>query len=259
MKTLHFESIDNVGHLKVNRPKALNALNSEVLEDLENFAKDVSKEKSLRALIIQGAGDKAFVAGADIKEMLSLSPKEAQAFSEKGQRAFSLIESLPFPVVAVVQGFALGGGFELALSCDLLFLEEKAKIGLPEVTLGLFPAFGGTQRLVRAVGLFHAKEMIFSGNFYSANEALKMGLANGVFKKETLMEEVNKRVEVIKKRSPVAIAQAKELIHKSGDWSLEEGLRNEALKFGEIFKTEDAQEGMQAFIEKRKAHFKGRG
>ena len=162
-KTLQFELSDGVGRLTVHRPQSLNSLNFQVLRDLENFAKQAPK--TMRVLILTGAGSRAFVAGADIKEMGALTPAEAKAFSEKGQRAFSAIEALPCPVLALVQGFALGGGLELALACDLLLLGEKARVGLPEVTLGLFPAFGGTQRLPRSIGLFKAKEMIFFRKF----------------------------------------------------------------------------------------------
>ena len=254
-KTLQFELSDGVGHLTVHRPQALNSLNFQVLQDLENFAEQTPED--MRVLIIKGAGSRAFVAGADIKEMGALTPEKAEAFSKKGQRAFSAIEALPCPVIALVQGFALGGGLELALACDLLLLGEKARVGLPEVTLGLFPAFGGTQRLPRSIGLFKAKEMIFSGNFYTAKEALEMGLANYVLPEDQLMEKALSLAEDIKKRGPLAVAQAKSLIHQAWDLPLKEGLAREAVEFGRIFKTEDSKEGLKAFIEKRPPIFKG--
>ena len=255
-ETLQFELSDGVGQLTVHRPQSLNSLNSQVLQELEDFAKQIPK--NLRVLIIKGAGSRAFVAGADIREMMALTPKEAEAFSKKGQKAFSAIESLSCPVIALIQGFALGGGLELALACDLLLLGEKAKVGLPEVTLGLFPAFGGTQRLARSVGFFKAKEMIFSGNFYTAKEALDMGLANYVLPEDQLMNKALSLAEDIKKRGPLAVAQAKVLIHQARDLPLKEGLTREAVEFGRIFKTEDAKEGLEAFIKKRPPVFKCR-
>lgn len=253
-ETLQFELSDSVGQLTVHRPQSLNSLNSQVLQELEDFTKQITK--NLQVLIIKGAGSRAFVAGADIKEMMALTPQEAEAFSKKGQRAFSAMESLPCPVIALIQGFALGGGLELALACDLLLLGEKAKVGLPEVTLGLFPAFGGTQRLARSVGLFKAKEMIFSGNFYTAKEALEMGLANYVLPEDQLMNKALSLAEDIKKRGPLSVAQAKALIHQARDLPLKEGLTREAVEFGRIFKTEDAKEGLKAFIEKRPPVFR---
>lgn len=254
-KTLQFELSHGIGQLTICRPQSLNSLNAQVLQELSDFAKRTPE--GLRVLIIKGAGDRAFVAGADIQEMAPLTSREAEAFSRKGQQAFSAMESLPFPVIALIQGFALGGGLELALSCDLLLLGEKARVGLPEVTLGLFPAFGGTQRLVRSVGFFKAKEMIFSGNFYTAEDALEMGLANYVLPEDQLMNKALSLAEDIKKRGPLAVAKAKALVHQARDLSLEEGLDLEAVEFGRIFNTEDSKEGLKAFIEKRKPVFKG--
>ena len=211
-------------------------------------------DKKIRTLILQGAGDKAFVAGADIKEMSQLKPKQAEEFSKKGQRVFSLIEALPYPVIALIKGFALGGGLELALACDILLLEEKAKIGLPEVTLGLFPSFGGTHRLVRVVGFYKAKEMIFSGAFYGAQEAYDMGLAQAVLSLEKLAPKAKEYAQTFQKRGPLALAKAKKLIqHTQPDTSFQLS----AQEFAQLFKSKDAKEGMQAFIEKRKPDFKG--
>ena len=253
-KHLQFEIKEEIGILTLSRPEALNALNQDILEELKHFFSQLDTKK-IRVLILKGAGEKAFVAGADIKEMLNLSPKEAQDFSKKGQDVFSLIEALPLPVIALIQGFALGGGLELALSCDILILSEKAKIGLPEVTLGLFPAFGGTQRLPRAVGFYQAKEMIFTGNFYTAQEALNRNLVNYVVVADKLMNKALELAQSIKKRSPNAIAQAKKLMQKGKDLSLSEGLKEEARCFGELFKTNNTKEGMKAFIEKRAPKF----
>ena len=254
-KNLQFEIKEDVGVLTLNRPEALNALNREVLGELESFFANLDLKK-LKVLILKGSGEKAFVAGADIKEMLELSSAEAKTFSETGQRAFSLIESLPLPVIALVQGFALGGGLELALACDILILGEKAKVGLPEVSLGLFPAFGGTQRLPRAIGLYRAKEMIFTGRFYTAQEALEMNLANYVVAQEELMNKALELAKIIKKRGPEALAKAKKLIQEGKDLNLKEGLKKEAEEFAALFETENAREGMKAFVEKRSAQFK---
>ena len=255
-ETLKFEIKEQIGYLTISRPKALNALNIKVLEEIELFIKNL-ETKRLRVLIVQGAGDKAFVAGADIKEMSSLTPEGAEKFSKKGQKVFSLIEGLPFPVIAIIQGFALGGGLELALSCDVLIMETKAKIGLPEVSLSLLPAFGGTQRLSRSVGLYKAKEMIFTGSFYQAQEAFDMGLANKVVNKEELLKTAESMAQIIKTRGPVAIDKAKKLIHQSRNLPMDKGLELEAKEFGDLFRCQDSKEGMEAFIKKRKAQFKG--
>ena len=170
---------------------------------------------------------------------------------------FSMLEALPFPVIAVIQGFALGGGLELALACDILLLEKGAKIGLPEVSLGLFPSFGGTQRLTKAVGIYKAKEMIFSGAFYTAQEAYSMGLAQAVLSKEKLMDKAEEYSKLFQKRGPLAIAQAKRLIQKSRSLDLESALDLESKEFGRLFDKKDSREGMRAFIEKRNPEFKG--
>ncbi|MCZ0932779.1 MAG: enoyl-CoA hydratase-related protein [Oligoflexia bacterium] len=255
-ETLKWEQKGAVGYLTLSRPKALNALNAKVFQELDHCLSSLDN-RSLRILIVQGAGDKAFVAGADIKEMSGLNAKEAEEFSKTGQKVFSLLEALPFPVIAVIQGFALGGGLELALACDILLLEENSKVGLPEVTLGLFPSFGGTQRLARAVGFYKAKEMIFSGNFYTAQEAYSMGLVNFALPKEKLMSQAEELSKIFQKRGPLAIAQAKQLIQKSYSLSLETALQLEAQEFGRLFDKQDSQEGMKAFIEKRPPQFKG--
>ncbi len=256
-ETLQLEQKGATAYLTISRPKSLNALNSKLLEELADCLSQLDT-KSLRALIIKGAGEKAFVAGADIKEMSSLTAPAAEEFAKKGQRAFSLLEALPIPVIAIIQGFALGGGLELALACDILIMDKEAKIGLPEVTLGLFPAFGGTQRLCRSVGFYKAKEMIFSGAFYTAQEAYKMGLANAVISKSKLMEKAEEYASLFAKRGPLAIAKAKELIQESHSLPLAEGLKREAKHFGELFNKQDSREGMEAFIQKREPVFKGR-
>ena len=255
-ETIKWEQKGAVGYLTVSRPKALNALNSKVFAELEDCLTHLD-EKSLRVLIVQGAADKAFVAGADIKEMSGFTAKQAEEFSKKGQSVFSLLEALPFPVIALVQGFALGGGLELALACDILLLEKNSKIGLPEVTLGLFPSFGGTQRLARAVGFYKAKEMIFSGNFYTAQAAYEMGLANAVLSKEELIKTAEEYSITFQKRGPLAISVVKKLIQNDKGLDLLSAFKWEAEEFGRLFNKEDSQEGMKAFIEKRPPQFKG--
>ncbi len=249
---LQFELSSEIGVLTIDRPRALNALNSEVLEELEVFTREVKQKKDLSVLMITGAG-KSFVAGADVKEMINFNREQATAFSKKGQRVFSLIESLPFPVISLVNGFALGGGWELALACDIILMSDKAKVGLPEVSLGLFPAFGGTQRLARAVGLYKAKEIIFSGNVYSAEEAFDMGLGNKVVPHSELVQTGLSLAENIKQKSSLGIRKAKKLIHEEDNLTLQKRLQIESEKFGELFDSPDTKKRMQAFLEKRTA------
>ncbi len=252
---LQLDSSDKITVLTINRPRALNALNSEVLNELESFACNPTELQSSRVLIITGAG-KSFVAGADIKEMVDFGREQAVAFAKKGQKVFSLIESLPVPVIAAVNGFALGGGLELALACDILLISDKAKIGLPEVTLGLLPAFGGTQRLMRAVGLYKAKEMICSGNIYSAQEVFEAGLGNKVAAHSELMKTALLLAKDIKQKTPLGIKKAKKLIHEEDNLTLNNRLQKEAEEFGRLFDSPDSKEGMQAFLEKRQPQFK---
>ncbi|MBY0358224.1 MAG: enoyl-CoA hydratase/isomerase family protein [Candidatus Obscuribacterales bacterium] len=256
-ETLEFTQEGHVGILTIQRPQALNALNAQVLAELTAFAKEIAVNKEIRALVITGAGEKAFVAGADIKSMADMTPAAAQAFSTTAQAAFNSIENLPFAVIAAVNGFALGGGCELALSCDIIIASEKAKFGLPEVTLGLLPSFGGTQRLPRAVGLFKAREMVFSGEFYSAQDCLRMGLVNKVTTPEELLPEAKKLAATIASRAPISVAKAKRSINNGFELPLEEGLKQEAVLFGELFNTQDQKEGIGAFIEKRQPAFTG--
>jgi enoyl-CoA hydratase len=244
----------------LNRPQALNALNSNVLDDLDNFLKTFAKDTSMRILILTGAGDKAFVAGADIKEISTLKDKKAAYdFALKGQRVFRQLEKLPQVVIGAINGFALGGGLELALSCDFLVSAPKAKFGLPEVSLGLIPGFGGTQRLSRWVGLARAREMIFSGNHYSAQEAFQMGLVNRIVdeaKGEGNCVELALQIcEKILEKSPLGIAQAKKAINNGYDLELDQGLDIEAKEFAELFGSAEQKEGIAAFIEKRKPQF----
>ncbi|MBV8327238.1 enoyl-CoA hydratase-related protein [Chryseobacterium sp.] len=256
-ETLIYHQKGHIGTLTINRPEALNALNETVLHELTLFGEHIRSNQEIRVLIITGAGDKAFVAGADIKAMQEMTPEEAEKFSHTAQTAFNQIENLPFAVIAAVNGFALGGGCELALSCDIILASGKAKFGLPEVTLGLLPCFGGTQRLPRAIGLYKAREMVFSGAFYSAETCKEFGFVNHVFAPEELLNEAQKLAETIALRGPVAVAKAKQSLNTGIELHISEGLRQEAALFGELFTTEDHHEGIEAFIEKRVPHFRG--
>lgn len=253
-KYIKYKLSDAIGYLTIDRPAALNALNSDLLDELKNVIENLQQKKP-RVLIIQGAGEKAFVAGADIKEMQNFNSSDAQAFAQKGQATFSLIESLPIPVIAAIDGFALGGGLELALACDIILMSDRSTIGLPELSLGLVPAFGGTQRLLRAVGLYKAKEMIFSGRLYSAKAAKEMGLVSRIINPGQFMEEVKKLAEEIKQKGPLAAASVKFLVHQVENTTLQHRLSAEAKEFGNLFHSDEPQEGMKAFIEKRKPRF----
>ncbi|MET7036436.1 enoyl-CoA hydratase-related protein [Elizabethkingia miricola] len=257
-ETLIYTLDGYTGILTINRPQALNALNADVLKELKVFTDYIKTNKEIRALIITGAGDKAFVAGADIKAMQGMTSEEAERFSVTAQAVFDAIEALPFAVIAAVNGFALGGGCELALACDIILASEKARFGLPEVTLGLLPCFGGTQRLPRAIGLYKAKEMIFSGEFYTAENCKEFGFVNRVIASEDLLDEACKLAGTIASRGPVAVAKAKQSLNTGTEIHLDKGLKQEAYLFGELFNTEDHHEGIGAFIEKRSPDFKGK-
>lgn len=245
--------------LTIQRPEALNALNATVINEMADALRIIGEMdySNAKALVITGSGEKAFVAGADIKEMKELTVAQAQAFAERGQSVFYELSLLKIPVVAAVNGFALGGGCELALACDFIYASENAKFGLPEVTLGLIPGFGGTVRMARAIGLRRAKELTFTGAMVSAAEALQMGLVNKVVAQAELMNEVMKTVQTMNSRAPIAVGFAKLSINQAWDLDMEEANRNEAQFFGDLFNSEDVKEGTTAFIEKRKAQFKG--
>ncbi|RLB92215.1 MAG: enoyl-CoA hydratase/isomerase family protein [Deltaproteobacteria bacterium] len=259
---MSFENIiftveNNIAILFFNRPKALNALNNALFDELNTALDMVRDDSSIRVLILTGAGDKAFVAGADIAELAQMNPLQAKFFSRKGQKIFSKIEDLPIPAIAAVNGFALGGGSEAALACDFIYASEKAVFGLPEITLGLIPGFGGTQRLARLVGKNRAKELVFTGKNIRADKALEYGIANKVCSPETLMEEVLKTANLIAAKGKVALRAAKEVIQNGTAADLETGCRMENDGFGIAMVSEDAREGTTAFLEKRKPVFKG--
>jgi enoyl-CoA hydratase len=256
--TLNFEPCaDGVGLLKINRPKAMNALNEELFSEFKSFLSKISEDNNLRCLIITGEGDKSFVAGADIKEMQDMSPEQAKILSNRGQEIFNEIEQLPVPVIACVNGFALGGGMELVLACDFVVSSNKAKYGLPEVSLGLIPGYGGTQRLARSIGIHRAKMMTLTGNIYSAQELYEWGLISKLVSPEELLEETQNIASVIAQRAPVAVAKTKASINAMRDLSITDGLEMEQDYFSSLFSTQDFITGVNAFIEKKKPVFSG--
>ncbi len=252
------EKSDFVATVTVNREKALNALNADVLKELKACFDAISEDPEVRVAIITGAGDKAFIAGADIAAMHRMSVAEASEFGKLGHATMNSIDRCRKPVIAAVNGFCLGGGLELALSCDFIYASEKAKLGLPEVGLGLYPGFGGTQRLGRLVGKNIAREVIFTARILSAQEGLDLGVVNRLCKPEELMAAAKATAAEIAKKGPVAVQAAKKVIHDGFDRSLKEGLQLELEDFPKLFSSEDMKEGLGAFLEKRQAVFKGR-
>jgi enoyl-CoA hydratase len=244
-----------IARVTINRPEALNALNGKILSELKDAVEEIGKNKEIRAVLFQGSGEKSFVAGADIAEMAGMNPLEAREFSRLGQGVFAAISRLKCPTIAVIQGFALGGGCELALACDLRIASEKAKFGQPEVGLGIFPGFGGTQRLARLVGPGRAKLLIFTGNVISAGDAYGMGLVDKVVPAENLKIEAITLADSIAAKSPNAITLAKTAIDEGFDGSVSEGMELEAGLFGLCFASKEQKVGMEAFLEKRKADF----
>jgi len=255
-ENLIVEQSDAVTTITINRPKSLNALNSLTLRELAKAVR-IAGETS-RAVILTGSGDKAFVAGADIAEMAPMTPWSAREFSELGHVVTAQLEDLPCATIAAVNGYALGGGCELAVSCDMIYAAENARFGLPEVTLGVTPGFGGTQRLVRLVGKLRAKEMIFTGEMVDARRAAEMGLVNAVVPRAELLDHCRKVAEKIASRGPLAIARAKRLVERGYDLPLRAANRQEAETFALLFDTKDRVEGMQAFLAKRPAKFTGK-
>lgn len=259
MENIKFEKDGNIGIITISRPKALNALNFKTLEELNEVLDIVEKDEEIYVLLIRGDGEKAFVAGADIAEMKDMNPKEAREFSIMGNKVFRRIENLKIPTIAVINGYALGGGCELALSCDIRIASENAKLGQPEVGLGITPGFGGTQRLSRVVGLAKAKEMIFTGDMIDANEAFRIGLVNRVVKKEELMDEALNMAKKIAGNAPFAINLAKASINRGYQADIDTALMYEVEVFAQCFATEDQKDAMTAFLEKRKVEkFKNR-
>ncbi len=248
---------DRLATVKVNRPKALNALNGGVLADLEQAFTELDQKSEVGCIILTGEGEKSFVAGADIAAMKTMTVLDAQKFCDLGHRAMLAVENCRKPVIAAVHGFCLGGGLELALACDFIFASGASKLGLPEVNLGLFPGFGGTQRLSRLIGKNRAKELIYTARMLSAAEAFQWGILNRVCEPSDLLSEVEAVAKDILKKGPVAISLAKEVVNRGTDLDLTSGLTLEKNSFPLIFATQDCKEGVSAFLEKRKAQFKG--
>lgn len=257
-QNLLFENQDGIGLVTLNRPKALNALNQATLEELGILADQIAKDSSVQVVILTGSGDKAFVAGADITQMQPMTAIEGRNFGKLGQAVFNKIENLPQPVIGAINGFALGGGCELAMSCDIRIASEKAKFGQPEVTLGITAGFAGTQRLPRLVGKGRAKELLFTGDMIDAQEAYRIGLVNKVVTAEELMPAAKALAQKIMSRGPVAVQLTKAAVNEGLDTDLDTGTAYEAEVFGLCFATADQKEGMGAFVEKRKANFTGK-
>lgn len=247
-----------VATITIDRPKALNALNPQVLSELDAACAQLDANADLRCAIITGAGEKAFVAGADIAAMSAMSPAEADAFARRGHAVMHRLETLPVPVIAAVNGFALGGGCELALACDVIYASDNAKFGQPEVKLGLIPGFGGTVRLPRKVGYGAAAEWILSGEIYDAATALRIGLVQAVVPAAELMGKARALAQTIAKRSPVAVRAAKHAMQVGIGTDPATASSVEVLSFGQLFATADMREGTKAFVEKRDPIFTGR-
>jgi len=248
---------EGIATVTVNRPKSMNALSQEVLEQMEQVIKDVAKNDQVRALIITGAGNKAFVAGADISAMVDMTAQEAREYSIVAHNLYGMIEQLPIPVIAAINGYALGGGCELALVCDIRIAASAAKLGQPEITLGIIPGFGGTQRLSRLVGKGKATELILTGGMIDAETAMSIGLVNAVAPPEKLIDAAVDMAKKIIANGPLAIKYAKEAIHRGLQMSLEQGCKYEIELWTDCFTTEDQDIGMKAFLNKQKPSFKG--
>ena len=254
-ETLRVEDRGAIRIVTIDRPKVLNALNAQVVEELTRVVESTATEDAVRGLVLTGAGEKAFVAGADIAAMAEMNPEQALAFAGRGHALGEKLSALGIPTVAAVNGFALGGGCELALACDFIYASERAKFGQPEVKLGVIPGFGGTQRLLRRVGVARALELCMSGDIIDAQEALRIGLANRVCPPEELMASALGVVERIAKQGPLAVAKVKEVIHRGAEMPLDEANALEQRAFADLFATADQKEGMAAFLAKRAPAF----
>ncbi|GKU26405.1 short-chain-enoyl-CoA hydratase [Clostridium folliculivorans] len=256
LKNVILEKEGSIAIVTINRPKALNALNSETLKDIDTVVSELEKDKEVYAVILTGAGEKSFVAGADISEMKDLNEEQGREFGALGNKVFRRLEVLDKPVIAAISGFALGGGCELAMACDIRIASEKARFAQPESGLGITPGFGGTQRLPRIVGLGKAKELIYTGDMVNAAEALRIGLVNKVVPLESLMDEAKALANKIAQNAPIAVKLCKDAIDRGMQVSIDEAIVIEAEDFGKCFATEDQKEGMAAFVERREKNFK---
>ena len=244
--------------ITVNRPEAMNAIDVAHAEELRERLDELARDEEARVVVLTGAGDRAFVAGADIKYMQGLGVLEARRWAELGQACADLLETMPKPTIAAVNGFALGGGCELALACDIRLASTRAKLGQPEINLGVIPGWGGSQRLVRETSLAYAKELIFTGRTIDADEALQRGLVNAVHEPEELLPKARELATELVAKSPLALAYAKEAVNLARSEGHEARLRTEERLFAMLFASADQTEGMAAFVEKREARFRGR-
>lgn len=256
--TLIYEKKETIAILTINRPEKMNALSNQLTSELKMVLETIENDESLRVLLITGAGDKAFVAGADINELVIRDARIGRKVSKERQDLFSRIENLAIPVIAAVNGYALGGGLELAMACSIRICSDRARFGAPEVKLGIIPGDGGTQRLPRLIGLGRAMEMILSGDLIDANEAYRIGLANKVVPHEDLMKKTLELAEKIASRPPLAVQFAKEAVNSSARSGTESGYILESYLHALSCTTEDKKEGVSAFLEKRKGQFKGK-
>lgn len=256
-KTLVYSKDSGIATIQVNRPEALNALNEEVLTEMLQALDEVTKDDEVRVLVVTG-NDQAFAAGADIKNFVTYNPLQAHQYITLGQTATNKLQALGKPTIASIAGFTFGGGFEMALACDIRIAGDNASFGLPEINLGIVPGGLGTQKITRIVGEGKAKELVFLGDVFNAEQALQLGLVNAVVPLDDLSAQTTKVARKLTRKPPVAISTAKELIHLSYDVDLETSLKMVKEKFSFLFATEDQKEGMAAFMESRKATFKGR-
>ncbi len=251
-------SHDGVAVVTIDRPDALNALNRETLTELRDRLRELANDTAARVVVLTGAGERAFAAGADIKEMVEMSVLEGHTWGSLGHECGRLLESMPKPTLAAVNGLALGGGCELALACDIRYASEQAKFGQPEINLAVIPGWGGTQRLARAVGPGLAKDLIMTGRTIDAAEALRIGLVSALYPHAELLDRVLETAESLAKKSPLALSAAKDAANRALQGDLGSGLSYEAILFAALFASDDQKEGMRAFIEKRDAEFTGR-
>ena len=258
LKNVIYEKSEGIAIITINRPDALNALNAETIDEILQCLEDIAKDDNVRAVILTGAGPKAFCAGADIKAMKGMTALDARKLSQMGYKLCKAIENLEKPVIAAINGYALGGGLEVAMACDLRIASEKARMGQTEINIGLIPGWGGTQRLPRLVGKTLAKEMVFTGKMIDAQTAYQRGLVNKVVPPEQLMDAAKEMAKELANKAPVALKLSKMLINYGLETDLDTALVLEREAFGVVASTEDLQEGVSAFLEKRKPVFKGK-
>jgi enoyl-CoA hydratase len=258
LQYIRVEQDKNIATVIIERPDKLNALNSKVIQELEDVFCDLREDNNVQIVILTGSGDKAFVAGADIDELSGMTPISALKVSREGQRIFAEIERFPKPVIAAVGGYALGGGCELALACHMRVASENARFGLPEVSLGIIPGYGGTMRLARLIGLGRAVELTLTGEMINADQAERIGMVNAVYPQDELLDGAREFAEKIIKNGPIAVSMALESIYNALDLSSEDAQSFESTLFGLVASTEDMKEGLTAFLDKRKPSFKGK-